>query len=113
MSRESEEIRGLAYINKYMLNKLRENSHKPHWNHFSNSLLFTCLNAEVGELALAVMLGDPIKIAKEAADVANYAMFIADKNRQKNIFEEEEISNGNERTGNSTGICKRGNGRAD
>lgn len=44
----------------------------------TRGLLMTRLQAEVWELVLAVHEGKPDKILEEAADVANFAMFVAD-----------------------------------
>jgi NTP pyrophosphatase (non-canonical NTP hydrolase) len=68
-----------------MEEKLRENDHKGGWGTMSAASLFVRLVEETGELASLVdrMRGLPeiawrAKIAREAADVANFAMMIAD-----------------------------------
>jgi len=61
--------------------KLRENDHKPHWRESSLSYLIARLREECGELIDAALYEEgstPDHITKEAADVANFAMFIAD-----------------------------------
>lgn len=63
---------------------LRENDHKGGWKGMTKDELLYRLGGETQELdwELAVtpdgFPGGPQKIAKEAADVANFAMFIAD-----------------------------------
>lgn len=64
--------------------KLRENSHKAHWNTVSNDWLFARLMDEVHELN-EVMDEDPEKIIRECADVANFAMMIADNARNHEL----------------------------
>jgi NTP pyrophosphatase (non-canonical NTP hydrolase) len=58
-----------------MEQKLRENSHKAHWRDCSREWLMSRLLDEVEELRAAVTSED---VAREAADVANFAMMIAD-----------------------------------
>ena len=63
-----------------MEEKLIENSHKRDWNEMSNKFLLRRLRTEVRELEreLERPFPKPKKIAREAADVANFAMMIAD-----------------------------------
>lgn len=65
---------------KIMERKLRENDHKPDWRKESLGSLIDGLHGEVHELieAIDTMKSDE-DIVLEAADVANFAMFIADK----------------------------------
>lgn len=61
--------------------KLRENDWKESWKHSSPEFLIRRLQQEYRELVDAVIYGDnptPQHIAQEAADVANYAMMVAD-----------------------------------
>lgn len=60
--------------------KLAANDHKGSWRMFSLAHLFTLLRGEVRELEEEVFAAkkDPVKIRREAADVANFAMMIAD-----------------------------------
>ncbi len=58
---------------------LRRNDHKGHWCACTTSYLFSRLVEEVGELGRSIdeeRAKD--RIRKEAADVANFAMMIAD-----------------------------------
>ncbi len=67
------EVRAFAGL---MEAKLRENDHKPGWKHDDPYALFRRLCEEVGELRAA--LKKPFAVAGETADVANFAMMIAD-----------------------------------
>lgn len=58
--------------------KLRKNDHKGGWANMPRETLLALLDGEVQELREAIASGDPLDIAQEAADVANYAMMIAD-----------------------------------
>ena len=67
----------------HMEKKLRENDHKPGWFRDSHFALLRRLREEVEELAEATMAQDSSdQIVKEAADVANFAMMIADNARR-------------------------------
>ena len=58
---------------------LEANMHKGGWSHDTPSSLFTRLLEEVEELRAALMDREsPSSVAKEAADVANFAMMLAD-----------------------------------
>ena len=66
-----------------MENRLQENDHKPGWKNAKLPLLFRRLREEVDELFDATLPIDEWEmnteaIGKEAADVANFAMMIAD-----------------------------------
>ena len=58
--------------------KLLENSHKQGWGQLSPKWLLNRLRQETRELEGALKTGTPELIAREAADVANFAMMIAD-----------------------------------
>lgn len=58
--------------------KLRKNDFKGGWANVPAHKLLDLLEAEVKELREAVESGDPLDIAQECADVANYAMMVAD-----------------------------------
>lgn len=60
--------------------KLNKNDHKTGWKSCSNTYLLTRLKNEVTELENALINGKGVTIVKEAADVANFAMMIADNN---------------------------------
>jgi NTP pyrophosphatase (non-canonical NTP hydrolase) len=68
-----------------MLEKLDENRHKDHWSGMSQKWLLNRLRQETGELSRAIKRGNATEIAREAADVSNFAMMIAD-----NALEEEQ-----------------------
>lgn len=63
-----------------MEEKLIANSHKGGWDGLSNRYLLRRLRTEVRELEreLDCPFPKPKKIAKECADIANFAMMIAD-----------------------------------
>lgn len=61
-----------------MLEKLRENRHKAHWKHVSREWLVGRLHDELDELLSAIESDQPLSIVYECADVANFAMMIAD-----------------------------------
>jgi hypothetical protein len=82
------EVRAFADL---MEAKLRENDHKGGWANGHPCHLFDRLKEEAGELGLVIYHGvpsarrerltvppDPLKVGREAADVANFAMMIAD-----------------------------------
>lgn len=61
-----------------MRRKMRANVHKSRWIDESPDWLLERLRAEVGELEDAISLGNPDEVLEECADVANFAMMIAD-----------------------------------
>jgi NTP pyrophosphatase (non-canonical NTP hydrolase) len=61
-----------------MLDKLRENRHKAHWKHVDRQWLMDRMMDEIYELNEAIADDDPLSISLECADVANFAMMIAD-----------------------------------
>ena len=61
-----------------MAEKLAANTHKGTWKHDDAFRLLVRLREEVEELHRAIETEGSAAIAREAADVANFAMFIAD-----------------------------------
>jgi len=61
---------------KHMLSKLRVNARKAHWSTVSQAWLLGRLRQEVAELEAALASGRGVE--SECADVANFAMMIAD-----------------------------------
>jgi NTP pyrophosphatase (non-canonical NTP hydrolase) len=61
-----------------MQRQLNENCHKRGWHGMSNAWLLMRLTQETRELQRAIKTGK--HIVEEAADVANFAMMIADNN---------------------------------
>lgn len=57
---------------------LRGNDHKGGWDGCSLSYLMTKLHEEVDELVVALGRGSRERVSREAVDVANVAMMIAD-----------------------------------
>ena len=51
------------------------------WKGVSNTYLFSLLKLEIKELEDALIDGHPNCIRHECADIANYAMMIADNNK--------------------------------
>ena len=62
-----------------MLKKLNANRPKGGWDATPNGALFARLKEETAELSAAVSAGKSVaEVLGEAADVANFALFIAD-----------------------------------
>ena len=72
--------------------KLRENDHKGGWENCSLDWLVGRLYREAKELWIEVdrVVPEPERIIREAADVANFAMMIADIARRINAPEKVE-----------------------
>lgn len=68
----------VAKFATYMEHKLRLNDHKPNWRTCSLGYLRQRLDQELAELNDALKCGDPRAVYDECADVANFAMMIAD-----------------------------------
>jgi len=70
----------LMRFSQHMQEKLQENNHKRGWEDLSAKQLLRRLRTEVRELekALDSRVLRPREIAREAADVANFAFMIAD-----------------------------------
>jgi len=67
-----------------MQGKLDDNKHKGGWSKCSQSYLVRRLDEEVTEIKHAIGENyDTEDIIKECADVANFAMMIADRYKQK------------------------------
>lgn len=65
--------------------KLKENDHKRHWRYLGMQTLSMRLTQEREELRRAVEVGDHKEVLREAADVANFAMMIADVVRRNSM----------------------------
>lgn len=77
-------VETLAWFAEQMGAKLERDRHKgDHWQQVGVPQLFFLLQEELQELAFAIIQRDPAEVAGEAADVANYAMMIADCFRQR------------------------------
>lgn len=81
-----EEVRWFAVE---MERKLRQNDWRGGWADSHPDWLLDRLREETRELDAAVQAGRPNKIIDEAADVANFAMMIADQ--QRKILEDHGI----------------------
>jgi NTP pyrophosphatase (non-canonical NTP hydrolase) len=76
----------LAWFANEMERQLEENDYKRGWKHCTPQQLLKRLKQETQELKKAIEKGQPFVI-EEAADVANFAMMIADNfydNKPKN-----------------------------
>lgn len=69
----------VAWFSGVMEERLRANDHKGGWSHCSQRFLLARIFEEVFELEAAIENGAiPADIESEAADVANFAMMLAD-----------------------------------
>ena len=68
----------IQWFAEKMEDELRENDPKGGWHGCSYSYLCHKLLEEVGELVAILMDGENGNVTEEAADIANYAMMIAD-----------------------------------
>lgn len=75
---EERDRRALLAFTAIMWVKLRENAHKRHWSELPSQWLLGRIKDELQELQDAILAGDPVAIRREAADVANLAMMVAD-----------------------------------
>ena len=71
----------LRWFAEYQEQVLSMNDGKGGWGTMTRAWLLARLDQERDELLLAMHDGDPAAIMKEAADVANFAMMIADNER--------------------------------
>ncbi len=69
----------LIWFHNEMFAKLEENIEKTHWNTSNIRTLIFNLNCEFNELSLAISSRNKDGAIKECADIANFAMMIADK----------------------------------
>ncbi len=69
------EVLAFAHL---MEQQLRANDHKPGWKNDRPKPLVDRLREETEELIVAILDHGPEQIGKEAADVANFALMIAD-----------------------------------
>lgn len=72
-----EELRTFVQLQEKVL---QDNDHKFGWKDVPNSQLLSLLKLEIKELEEALLDGCNEDISWECADVANYAMMIADNN---------------------------------
>ena len=68
----------LLAFNRVIITKLKENQHKSGWKNENAPDLIKRLKEETVELEEAILTCIPKDIAREAADVACFAMMIAD-----------------------------------
>lgn len=71
----------LDWFQNVQLAKLIENVHKGSWKERTIPFLLKRIKQEIEELEHAIELGNHNEIYREAGDIANFAMFIADKFR--------------------------------
>ncbi len=73
--------RAVAWFSAEMMRKLERDLRKGDWE--KDSSLLSGLLAELAEMCDALGSGTPAQIVQECADVANFALMIADKARRK------------------------------
>lgn len=73
-----------------MEKKLAEHPDRPGWQNEARGYLFNRLLAEVRELHEAVEFGSEMEIIKESADVANFAMMLADNAKREMVENEND-----------------------
>jgi hypothetical protein len=73
----------ILFLAVEMEKKLAEHPDRPGWRGESNDYLFNRLLIELAELQEAIAFGPEIEIIRESADVANFAMMLADNARQE------------------------------
>jgi hypothetical protein len=74
----------IVRFSRYMEQKLKINDHKKHWNVCSDQYLLSRLKEEVFELEQEMgKSGSGMDVIQECADVANFAMMIADNFRRR------------------------------
>lgn len=79
-------VRGeLYWFSGIMESKLKKNDFKGGWNTYSMEGLLERMRDEYAELEEALNGVDPEDIAQECADVANFAMMIADNARRRSL----------------------------
>lgn len=84
----------LGWFAGKMAQKLRENDHKGSWAGLDNNYLEQRLYQEFIELTEAITKGNPDEIIAEAADVANFALMIADNANRTKLNELAKMGGG-------------------
>lgn len=79
---ELELQEALHWFAGQMAAKLEINSHKRGWNGLSERWILNRIRQELGELQRAVAAESGENIIREAADVANFCMMIANTQRE-------------------------------
>jgi len=74
----------VQWFAEHMECELRANDHKPGWQHDSVVSLLARTHEELTELSECLHSGDGERIVSEAADVANFAMMLADVAQLRN-----------------------------
>jgi hypothetical protein len=85
----ADDIReSVIWFAREMEKVLKQNDHKIHWSQCDMDYLIDCLHKEMEELGIRLIHGLSHKeeVIKEAVDVANFAMMIADKYRNIETF---------------------------
>lgn len=76
MTRFCKELSAMRAIQQYKFNK---NGNKAHYDDMSMDELIAGFNQEIGEFVVALLTGESIDIALEAADINNYTTLISAK----------------------------------
>ena len=74
----SEDTKVLGNFMIAMRNKLEMNTDKVHWSQCNITFLMEGLDRNFDDLTQALINGDKEDVIKSCADIANYAMMIAD-----------------------------------
>lgn len=75
----------VKWFAEQMESKLQENDHKGGWEECDPFWLLDRLKEEIFELKLSMARQENEDVIKECADVANFAMMIADKARKQQL----------------------------
>jgi len=76
---------GIKQFANQMEFKLKRNDYKGGWDECDIHFLLKFLKREVAELEKSISFGNKSDVIKEAADVANFAMMIADISREEKL----------------------------
>lgn len=93
MSKQLKRREPVNWFSRQMEERLRQNDHKSGWQHDNWDALIRRLREETEELIDACRDMGPNSVVRECADIANFAMMIADNARQ----EMEHATGGDER----------------
>jgi NTP pyrophosphatase (non-canonical NTP hydrolase) len=75
--------RAITHFSEEMRKKLVKNIHKREWTEMPLDLIVERLLGEVSELKVAIRYETPEDVQAEAADIANFALFVFDRSRKE------------------------------
>jgi NTP pyrophosphatase (non-canonical NTP hydrolase) len=93
MSDQRKVNQTVKWFAERMKNKMMQNNHKRNWRDEPLQDLIIAISTEFGELVEALEKGDFEEIIDECADVANFAMMVADIIRREKKNETAEDTN--------------------